>query len=282
MTGSPITSDHVAQFHAEGYALLRGVFTPDEVATLATAFDAIRARALAGGRSWRDRNIYYCLAEDEKLGQVLRYAQWTAWLDATLESLRRDPRMLNILEPLIGRDLKQIINQLHWKPPGARAEFGFHQDSRSRRPREAYHDLAKSYVQTGIAVDPQRRENGAVVVCPGSQRLGELPFDPERPSMYEALDSADLARLGVDPENTVTLEMEPGDVAIWHVHTLHGSGPNTSTIDRRLYINGYVIAENCERGEWAFRDGQPCPLEGEQSLVHYEELYTNPGPMFVD
>ena len=282
MTGFAITGDHVAQFHAEGYALLRGVFTPEEVAGMAAAFDAIQTRALAGGRSWRDRNIYYCLAEDEKLGPLLRYAQWTAWLDPILEKLRRDPRLLTILQPLIGRDLKQIINQLHWKPPGAKAEFGFHQDSRSRRPREAFRDLAESYVQTGIAVDPQHAENGALAVCPGSHRLGELPFDPERPSMFEAMDRADLARLGLDPDNVVTLEMAPGDVAIWHVHTLHGSGPNTSTIDRRFYINGYVMAENCERGEWAFRDGQPCPLQGEQSLVHYEELYTNPGPMFLD
>jgi ectoine hydroxylase-related dioxygenase (phytanoyl-CoA dioxygenase family) len=272
----------LAQFEAEGYAVVRSVFAPGEVAEMAAAFDRIRDRALAGGRSWRDRNVYFCMAEEPGAGRLLRYAQWTAWLDPVLERVRRDPRLLAILEPLIGRDLKQIINQLHWKPPGARAEFGFHQDSRSRRPAAAYRELATSYVQTGIAVDPQSAENGAVVVCPGSHRLGELPFDPARPSMHEALDTADLARLGVDTENVVTLKLEPGDVALWHVHTLHGSGPNRSSIDRRFYINGYVTAANCDRGEWAFRDGVPCPLEGEQSLVHYEELYTKPGPMFVD
>lgn len=282
MTKSPGSNDHLTQFRDQGYAVLRGVFTAGEVAEMAAAFDRIRARALAGGRSWRDRNVYFCLDEEQGSGPVLRYAQWTAWLEPDLELVRRDPRLFGILEPLIGRDIKQIINQLHWKPPGARAEFGFHQDSRSRRPREAFRDLATSYVQSGIAVDPQRAENGAVAIVPGSHRLGELPFDPERPSMHEALDPADLQRLGIDPESVVTLELAPGDVALWHVHTLHGSGPNTSAIDRRFYINGYVTAANCERGEWAFRDGEPCPLQGEQSLVHYEELYTNPGPMFVD
>jgi ectoine hydroxylase-related dioxygenase (phytanoyl-CoA dioxygenase family) len=282
MSSTLLTGDDLAQFEAEGYAVVRSVFAPGEVAEMAAAFDRIRDRALAGGRSWRDRNVYFCMAEEPGAGRLLRYAQWTAWLDPVLERVRRDPRLLAILEPLIGRDLKQIINQLHWKPPGARAEFGFHQDSRSRRPAAAYRELATSYVQTGIAVDPQSAENGAVVVCPGSHRLGELPFDPARPSMHEALDTADLARLGVDTENVVTLKLEPGDVALWHVHTLHGSGPNRSSIDRRFYINGYVTAANCDRGEWAFRDGVPCPLEGEQSLVHYEELYTKPGPMFVD
>ena len=186
------------------------------------------------------------------------------------------------LAPMLGPNLKQIINQMHWKPPGANAEFGFHQDSRSRRPRSAYRELAASYIQTGIAIDPHSAENGAMTICPDSHRLGELPFDPNRPSMHQALDTADLERLGIGAASTVVLEMEPGDVALWHVHTLHGSGPNRAAIDRRLYINGYVIAENCDRGEWAFRNGIPCPLSGEPVLVHYEDLHTNPGPMFVD
>jgi hypothetical protein len=121
-----------------------------------------------------------------------------------------------------------------------------------------------------------------MLICPGSHRLGELPFDADRHSMDVAMDTAQLRDFGADPENTVAVEMAPGDVALWHVFTLHGSGPNRAPIDRRLYINGYVTAGNCDRGEWAFRDGQPCPLEGDPALVHYEDLFTNPGPMFVD
>ena len=278
-----MSAEHVRAFRAQGYAVVRGVFDTDEVAALAAAFDRIHERALEKGRSWRDRNTFFRLAQDEACGIIVRYAQWTAWIDSALEGTRRDPRLLEILEPLIGRDLKQIINQMHWKPPGAAmAEFGFHQDSRSRRPREAYRELATSYIQTGIAIDPHREENGAMVVCPGSHHLGELPFDPNRPSMHEALDTDGLSQLGVDPDSIEVLELNPGDVALWHVHTLHGSGTNRASYDRRLYINGYVTAANCSRGEWAFRDGAPCPLDGEPALVHYEELHSNPGPMFVD
>ncbi len=278
-----MTQEYVSQFHNEGYAVIRGVFNAAEVAELAQAFDRIHARAMALGRSWRDRNIFFRMAEDKALGPILRYAQWVAWLDGTLESIRRDPRILAILEPLVGRDLKQIINQLHWKPPGAvMADFGFHQDSRSRQPRDAYRNLANSYVQTGIAVDPHTAENGAMVLCPGSHRLGELPFDPAVHAMDAVLDIADLSKFGADPDNIVILQMAPGDLALWHVHTLHGSGPNRSAVDRRLYINGYVIADSCDRGEWAFRRGVPCPLEGDPVLVHYEDLYSKPGPMYVD
>lgn len=272
-----------AHYREHGYAVVPGVFTADEVAVMAAAFDRLHAEALARGRSWRDRNVFFRLADDAARGRILRYVQWPGWIDPALEAVRRDPRLFALLAPLLGRDLKQIINQMHWKPPGARAEFGLHQDSRSRRPREAYRALATSYVQTGIAVDPHTVENGAMVVVPGSHLRGELPFDPARPSMDVALDDAGhLERLGVDASQAVPLLMNPGDVALWHVHTLHGSGPNRSAIDRRLYINGYVTAANCDRGEWAFRDGAPRPLSGAPTLVHYEDLYTNPGPMFVD
>ena len=278
-----MSPDYVSQFYREGYAVIPGVFDAGEVAALADAFDRIHARAMALGRSWRDHNIFFRMADDAALGPILRYAQWAAWIDEDLERTRRDPRILAILEPLIGRDLKQIINQLHWKPPGAAmAEFGFHQDSRSRRPRDAYRDLATSYIQTGIAIDPHTQANGAMVLCPGSHRLGELPFDPNLQSMDVALDFEDLRKFGADPDTIVTLELAPGDFALWHVHMLHGSGPNRAHIDRRFYINGYVIAGNCDRGEWAFRDGVPCPLQGDPALVHYEELHSNPGPMYVD
>ena len=278
-----MSNDYVSQYNELGYAVFRGVFDASEVAALADSFDRIHADAMTHGQSWRDRNIFYRLADDAALGRIVRYAQWAAWTDDTLEKTRRDPRLLEILEPLIGRDLKQIINQLHWKPPGAAmADFGFHQDSRSRHPRSAYRDLAGSYVQTGIAIDPQETENGALVLCPRSHLLGELPYDAEKHSMDVNMNSDDLRGFGVNPDDAVTVEMAPGDMALWHVHMLHGSGPNRASIDRRLYINGYVTAANCDRGEWAFRDGAPCPLMGDPVLVHYEDLHSKPGPMYVD
>lgn len=39
------------QFEAEGYAVVRGVFLPEEIAEMAAAFDRLHVRALAGGRS---------------------------------------------------------------------------------------------------------------------------------------------------------------------------------------------------------------------------------------
>jgi ectoine hydroxylase-related dioxygenase (phytanoyl-CoA dioxygenase family) len=171
---------------------------------------------------------------------------------------------------------------LHWKPPGAAAaEFAFHQDVKSRRPRSAYRNLPDCYVQTGIAIDPHRAANGAMRMLPGSHRLGEVNLGLQGHSLGQKMAEKRLAAAGLDPAKIVDLELDPGDVAFWNVFTIHGSGSNSTTGDRRFYLNGYVSAADCDRGEYAFRGGEPVAL-GEPVLVHYEELHERPEPHFVD
>lgn len=283
LAGEVRGDSYLDRYRADGYAVVKRVFAPAEVAEMAASFDRAYAEGIRHGRTFRHGNLFYRVAPDAALGTIVRYVQWPSWRDPVLERYRCDERMLDILRPLIGDSLKQIINQLHWKPPGAAfADFAFHQDVRFRRPRSAYRDLAMSYVQTGIAIDRHHAGNGAMTVLPGSHRMGELDFDTGNRVMNAAMADADLIRLGLDPTRVVSLDMEPGDVALWSVMTVHGSGPNRSDSDRRLYINGYVAAASCDRGEWAFRNGRPCALPTEPSLVHYEDLHRRPEPHYTD
>src|SRR6266478_1219740 len=129
----------LSHYSRYGYAVVRGVFSHDETVDLAAAFDRHWAEGMAHTSSFRHGNLLYRLGIDPKLGKVVRLVQWPSYADTALERVRRDPRMFEILEPLLGRDIKQIINQLHWKPPGAAsANFAYHQDARFRRPRDAY------------------------------------------------------------------------------------------------------------------------------------------------
>jgi ectoine hydroxylase-related dioxygenase (phytanoyl-CoA dioxygenase family) len=276
-------SDHVQRYRRDGYAVVRGVFDAAEVAEMAAAFDHIYAEGMGHPKSWRHGNVFFRVRTDPKIGRIVRLVQWPAYFEPVLAKYRTDARLLEIVAPLIGRDVKQIINQLHWKPPGAaHVEFGFHQDVRFRRPREAYRDLATSYVQTGIAIDPHRISSGAMRIARGSQMLGEVTVgEHTRSVMDTALDAADLTPLGIAAGDVVDLDLAPGDVALWSLFTVHGSGPNRSEGDRRFYLNGYVAADKCDRGEWAWRDGKPCAL-GEPQLVHFDHLRERPEPHYVD
>jgi hypothetical protein len=90
-----------------------------------------------------------------------------------------------------------------------------------------------------------------------------------------------LERCGLDPGRLIGLALEPGDLALWNLYTIHGSGPNRTAQDRRFYLNGYVRAEDCDRGEWTFRDGAPVTL-GDPVLVHYDDLLVRPDPRYVE
>ena len=274
--------DVLGRFQRLGFVVVRSVFNQEEVAEMAGAFDRLHRQGLGYRDSYRHRNVAFWQRRDDRLGRILRMVQWPAYLDPVLDRFRRDPRMFQLLEPLLGPNIKQIINQLHWKTPGAtHTEFGYHQDIRSRRPRHAFRNPLTSYVQTGIAIDPHQPTNGAMTIALDSHRRGELHSQPGLATMDRQQSSDDLDRLGIDTEKVVDLCLNPGDVALWNLYLVHGSGPNRSDIDRRFYINGYVRAEDCDRGEWVFRDGHPCQL-GEPMLVHYEDLYRYPLPQYQE
>lgn len=269
------------QYREDGYAVVRGFFAPYEVAAIAASFDRHWRTGMAHRASFRHGNLFYRQGNDAALGKILRLVQWPSYVDATLESVRRDPRWRALLDPLLGGNVKQIINQLHWKPPGAvAADFAFHQDVRFRRPRSAYRNPECSYVQTGLAIDRHAPENGAMRVLPGSHRMGEVEIAGEGPVLDQQMADERLERCGLDPARLVDLVLEPGDLALWNLYTIHGSGPNRTSCERRFYLNGYVRAEDCDRGEWTFRHGTPVSL-GDPVLVHYDELFAKPHPHYV-
>ena len=263
--------DYVSHYRAYGYAVVRRFFHPDEIAWIAAATEQLHAEGLRHGRCFRHGNLFYNVAAGATGEALVRMVQWPSYHQPRLNAVRLDRRYAALLEPLIGTDLKQIINQVHWKTPGSLGDFAWHQDSRFRQPAAAYRNLGDAYVQTGLAIDPHRPESGCMRLIPGSHALGPLALD-SAPVLGAAMRDEVLTRTGLSPDEAVDLLLEPGDLAIWSPYLVHGSGTNVSDHQRRLYINGYVRAGDCDRGEWAFRDGEPVPFGPEPALVHYEAL----------
>ena len=273
---------YVTDLREQGYAVVRGVYSSSDISTIAEEMDRLKADGLRYRATYRDRNLVYVIRPHPTLGHHLRFIHWGAYISPVLARYRIDQRQLELVEPLLGNNLKQIANQTTWKTPGSDdTAFGFHQDARFRRPASAFRNLATSYVQILLAIDPHHIGNGCLKVYPGSHKLGLLDLPVDRSVFDMEHDNATLERYGLIPDNVVNIPLEPGDVAMWLPHTVHASGPNYSAIDRRAYVNGYVIAENCDRGEWAFRQGKPCQL-GEPVLIQYNDLHTRPEPHYIE
>jgi hypothetical protein len=273
----------LTQYWRDGYAIVRGFFEPAELVEIATALDQLYGEGVAHGRCYRHGNLFYNVArEHDDSEPLVRMVQWPSYHQPVLNRVRLDTRFAELLDPLIGSDLKQIINQVHWKAPGSLGDFAWHQDSRFRRPASAYRNLATAYVQTGLAIDPHTPESGCMRIIPRSHLRGDLRMDGTVKALGSAMTDAALAEVGLCESEAIDLLLEPGDLALWSPYLVHGSGKNSSAHKRRLYINGYVRAADCDRGEWAFRNGEPVRFGPEPALVHFEDLHERPGPHYVD
>jgi ectoine hydroxylase-related dioxygenase (phytanoyl-CoA dioxygenase family) len=276
--------DLVAELGNQGYAVVRGFLSPPETAEISAEVHRMYQEGLKHHATYRDKNLLFEVLDDPKANRrVVLQAHWTAWLSPLLERMRRSEKYFTVLEPFLGADIKQISHQVHWKPPGAKyTSYRFHQDARFRQGNVKDFSYLQSTVTTGLAIDPQTVENGALRIMPGSHRLGYLGLSDDGPIMVGQTQDEELRRAGLDPSNIVTCEMEPGDLLLWTLFTVHGSAPNVSDYDRRFMINSYVRAGDSERGEWAFRDGLSTPLGDEPQICKYEQLRERPGPFYVE
>lgn len=274
----------IEQLKSEGYAIIRGFLSPAEIAAVSAEADRIYAEGLKHHATYRDRNLLFEVLNDPKAKRrVVLQAHWTAWISPLMEEIRRSPSYYAVLEPFLGRDIKQITHQIHWKPPGAKyTSYRFHQDARFRAGSLKAFDYLASSVTTGLAIDRQTVENGALRIFPRSQRLGYLGLSDDGPIMVGETQDEELRAAGLDPAAMITCEMEPGDLLLWTLFTVHGSAPNRSAYDRRFMINSYVRANDSDRGEWAFKDGRSQPLGAEPEICKYEQLRERPGPFYIE
>ena len=274
--------DIVQDLNTQGFAIVRGFLSPSETKEIAAETDAMYREGLKHHATYRDKNLLFEILHDPKAQRrVVLQAHWTAWISPLMERMRRSEQYYSVLEPFLGSDIKQISHQIHWKPPGAKYTFyRFHQDARFREGNVKDFDFVRSSVTTGLAIDPQTVANGALRVIPKSHRLGYLGLSDDGPIMVGQTQDEELRRAGLNPSDIVTCEMQPGDLLLWTLFTVHGSAPNVSDTDRRFMINSYVRAGDSDRGEWAFRGGVSTPLGPEPQICKYERLRERPGPFY--
>jgi ectoine hydroxylase-related dioxygenase (phytanoyl-CoA dioxygenase family) len=90
----------------------------------------------------------------------------------------------------------------------------------------------------------------------------------------------ELRAVGLDPNDIVDVELEPGDLVMWGLLTVHGSLPNDSQNDRAFALSSYVRGETSQRGEWTFRNGERQMLGETPQLCKYEKLHENLEPHY--
>jgi phytanoyl-CoA hydroxylase len=247
-------------FHDQGFLIVRGLVPPDDVQALAQHVeDLLYGRVDVPGLEPPPSGA--SVAEIER-----RYLR-IHMLHRVLEIHERfllHPRVLDVLEALIGPDLLAMQSMLFIKPPGGAGQ-GWHQDS--------YYipTVPDSLCGAWLAVDRADEENGCMWFAVGSQHEPIYPT-VDRRGRNHGDSLADLEAVenvsNVDDEvNTlsriaekyaariVPAVMEPGDVAFFAGHVLHRSHQNRSVSRfRRSFVGHYSNARSYTR--WGARTGE--------------------------
>jgi len=234
---SVLESADLERYAADGYLVLRGVFSTAEMAALRQEADRLIERT-----ELIDVDNLRCRWQSHADSGECLFECFDPVIDLGRQcaSIARDERILRVLAALYGDPACLFKDKLIFKPPGAKG-YGLHQDYIS------WPTFPRSFTTVLVPIDAAGVENGATEVFPGCHRQGYLaPQD----GMYH-----ELSTTAIDESRGVILELEPGDIAIFGCLMPHRSAPNGSSGPRRqLYLSYNARQDGGERRGAHYRE----------------------------
>lgn len=206
------------QFNDDGYAIVRGVFSKEEVAEIERQLaDCIRTVV----PKMKPGDVYYEDTPDKPIKSIFRLEEHSPFF----KKLMTDERLLRLMREIYaGADVLQFGTAFFGKAAKSGSVTPPHQDNafQNLQPPE---DLVCT-----IAIDESTPENGALTVQKGSHKLGLLPH---RPSGVMGFSQTLINPVDTVKWPEVQLCMKPGDICLHNTNTIHRSNPNTTDKSRR-------------------------------------------------
>lgn len=246
-----VSVDEFVRFRQQGYLVVKNLVPSGDV----REFNEHIERLLHGDETVTGARIM------KDIGQAPRDDHSEDWLRVHMlhrispihERFLLHPRILDVLEALIGPDVLALQSMLFFKQPGQPGQ-GYHQDS--------YYipTFPDTLCGAWLAISPATLKNGCLWFTPGSQHE---PVYPDARGLGTSLSSniSDLGTVehasstdesinglvrvaGRYPGKEVAVEAEPGDVVFFGGHILHRSHTNQADFPRRSFVGHYCNARS--------------------------------------
>jgi len=245
-----LTVNQFKSYQRDGYLLLRGLISQDEVLQLLNwSDDLLHGRIELPDTEGTAHNH----SIEEMYGRLTRLHSMHR-LFPEAEQAMLHPEVVDVVEALTGPDVLALESMLFYNPPGKGGQ-GWHQDSLYVR---VYPD---TLIGAWMALDHVNEENGCIWVVPGSHIEPVHPFGQptghHNPARYSDLQLLTNDSHKDDKENglfesavasygsSIPVVMEPGDVLFFHSRILHRSYPNRTTDRmRRAFVSHYCNARS--------------------------------------
>ncbi|MEM1210318.1 MAG: phytanoyl-CoA dioxygenase family protein [Planctomycetota bacterium] len=219
-----LTEADLVGWRRDGYVIVRGLWSPEEVAACRTWFDELGERGEAVPGQWEPD-----LGSTDPLKRYPRHLQPHVYDDLSMRMLI-DARIEAVIAALLGEPPIAAQSMFYYKPPGGLGQ-ALHQDNLYLRVRP------KTCVAAWTAIDRSHPENGGLYICPGTQDMALAC--PELANPKESFTSHFVRPpAGIEPVPAI---LDPGDVLFFGGSIVHGSRPNTTRGEwRRSFICHYA------------------------------------------
>ena len=274
--------EHNRFYQENGYVVVGGLFTPEEVALYREHFMALRRHG-----SYPGDVVGADATSNDPLKRYPRMIHMHRWDELSLRWLI-DERLNACMSALLGREPYAVQTMLYFKPPGARGQ-ALHQDNFYLKAQPG------SCIAAWMALDDCDEANGCMQIVPGSHTWPML-CTTQADTSVSFTDVTVPLPAGVEAQPVV---MQAGDVLFFNGALVHGSYPNiTADRFRRALIGHYIegAAEQVAQfyhpalrmdgrpldldisagggacGVWTERDGQPViELAGQETISRKHE-----------
>ena len=221
-----VTDQHLQQFQADGYLIVRQLFDADET-----------SRLLAVAKS--DQAILEeAYAKKDASGGESRLAVRNELTQSPYAAIVKSQRVAGNMQRLLGDEVYHYHHKMMLKEPFVGGAWEWHQDY------GYWYNNGCLFPDMGsclIAVDRAIRANGCLQVIRGSHKMGRIDHGKTGDQT-----GADLSRVesALQRMELVYCELEPGDAIFFHGNTLHRSDQNTSEHPRWSLICCYNTRHN--------------------------------------
>lgn len=250
----PVNRAEQQAFYAEqGYLVLPELLSAAELTVLRTAL----AEVLSEAEGLTESNDKFSVTQtDDGHWSVRRIFNPIAHHQA-FHDLVFNPKILDVVENLIGPNIQLHHTKLNLKPPSSRqARFEWHQDY-PFFPHTNFDLLAVM-----IYLDDSTEENGCLTIIPGSHKGGPRNHLFAKDGAFSS-QLEDKSFVEGDPSRWLKVPVPAGGMELHHCNMLHSSTANRGARPRSAMVIQYRAADNVAVGGSTSGIGHGMMVRGE-------------------
>jgi ectoine hydroxylase-related dioxygenase (phytanoyl-CoA dioxygenase family) len=256
-----LTDAQAEQFDRDGFVVLDGVFSAEEIAAVVAETDRFEAKVDAFLQRQADGRM--AIAETG----AITFTTHLVAQSAVLRSFAAHPVVAGLCADLVGPDAIVYWDQAVYKKPEKPRRFPWHQDN-------GYAFVEpQQYLTCWVALTDATPENGCPQVVPGVHRAGTIRHRYVDPLGFECFSDP--------PVEPVVAPVGAGGIVVFSSLTPHLTGPNTTGAVRKAYILQYsppsAVVLQGDPGKGPPTAAQPCDDPARNVAVVRDGVPVEPG-----